>query len=965
MRNSPVTGQFDATGFGAQSDTTRIYTEPGNVNATTGIVGFSASDPSPYGLVTRFDFVPGADDWYSLDVTASDVLRVETSTPADGPGEFVNNLNPRIELYDPSGALVASGTPMADGRNEFIQYTPLTTGAYRVRVTGEGNTVGEYFLTTASVAPAAQIIDDSDPIGFMTSGEWAVGGGFIPGVGPIGRNANVHLSHGESFLNNVDIAKWTFPVTPGRYRVSATWFTDPTSPFINLWSDAAAYEVVDGTVDGTTVLGTSLGATFINQRSHPNDFPDAGSNWEDLGVFDITDTTLTVRLLTGFNDKNVYADAIRVQRIGELPSEEEVHVTMDGVYDINIPDGSATAANFGTTEFHVPVLKEFIISNQGTAPLDVTTITLTGGAFSLQTPSPMPLVLPGESTKLRILMSGQTPGFHTATVTFGNSDSDEGPYNFTVSGTVLATYLMDDRDPGFTSSPTVAQPGGWGYSTAAGRGGRDNANFYDYEFNRNNPGVNEMATWTFNVTPGQYRVSTTWPFFPGASGGFDDASPFTIFDGTVAGGIVRGGRNINQQVAPDDTDYPAGFGFPPGVGGVTAWERIDVVNITGNTLTVLLQADDAIQFVLADSVLIERLGNIPSGPELVVVQNNRNAAAGTVDFGATPLNQQADRVFTITNSGAANLVINSTPTMTGANHLAFQIIGGPAVGTVVVPGGSVSFTVRLTAAYEGTKNAAISFTTNDSNEGTVNLPITANVLNYRIIDDAFPAAGGYSESGTFGSTGGYQGDARFANSSAAQGPANATWTFTNVTPGIYYVAFTWADNGGNTLYSGNTPVSIYDGAAIPANLEASAVFNQRNAPTGFGFEGSMWQIAGFVDISSTTVTVRMSNAGVNGLILADGVILTRIGGGVPPGNGESSAGQGLAASAPDSPETAQVGDALDEALSAYWSEDLDEVAVALAKDQATTREDRPASELIAAGESGDSEAIDLALTEWL
>src|SRR5439155_12677519 len=85
-------------------------------------------------------------DWYGIDVTSTaNALRLETSTPADGPGLFGNGLNPRITLYDPSGALVASGLPLADGRNAFIQYLPTVTGTYRVCVVGEGTTSGEYF----------------------------------------------------------------------------------------------------------------------------------------------------------------------------------------------------------------------------------------------------------------------------------------------------------------------------------------------------------------------------------------------------------------------------------------------------------------------------------------------------------------------------------------------------------------------------------------------------------------------------------------------------------------------------------------------------------------------------------------------------------------------------------------------------------------------------------------------------
>jgi hypothetical protein len=85
-----------------------------------------------------------AEDWYTIDVTAGNTIFLETSTPGDA---FLNTLNPHIDLYDPSGNKVASGTAYPDGRNEFIQYHPSVPGTYRVRVIREGNTSGEYFLT--------------------------------------------------------------------------------------------------------------------------------------------------------------------------------------------------------------------------------------------------------------------------------------------------------------------------------------------------------------------------------------------------------------------------------------------------------------------------------------------------------------------------------------------------------------------------------------------------------------------------------------------------------------------------------------------------------------------------------------------------------------------------------------------------------------------------------------------------
>jgi hypothetical protein len=90
---------------------------------------------------------PEPQDWYRITVIDGH-LQFETSTPADGPGEFVNTLDPHIELFDSAGAtLLATGAPHEDGRNETIDVSGLPAPAtYLVRVTSEGDTSGEYFL---------------------------------------------------------------------------------------------------------------------------------------------------------------------------------------------------------------------------------------------------------------------------------------------------------------------------------------------------------------------------------------------------------------------------------------------------------------------------------------------------------------------------------------------------------------------------------------------------------------------------------------------------------------------------------------------------------------------------------------------------------------------------------------------------------------------------------------------------
>jgi subtilisin family serine protease len=94
-------------------------------------------------------------DWYSFTAVAGSTILLNTATPGDGAGEPGNTLNPRIELYF-NNALVASGVPMLDGRNEDISYLVPggAGGTYKVKVTAQGGTAGDYILDPISTSPA-------------------------------------------------------------------------------------------------------------------------------------------------------------------------------------------------------------------------------------------------------------------------------------------------------------------------------------------------------------------------------------------------------------------------------------------------------------------------------------------------------------------------------------------------------------------------------------------------------------------------------------------------------------------------------------------------------------------------------------------------------------------------------------------------------------------------------------------
>jgi hypothetical protein len=91
--------------------------------------------------------------FYKVTLAAGQMVSFSTSTPGDGPGEFVNTLDPHIALYDPSQTLVASGTALADGRNERITYTAPAAGTYYFQVSSDNGTQGEYVLDPEESSP--------------------------------------------------------------------------------------------------------------------------------------------------------------------------------------------------------------------------------------------------------------------------------------------------------------------------------------------------------------------------------------------------------------------------------------------------------------------------------------------------------------------------------------------------------------------------------------------------------------------------------------------------------------------------------------------------------------------------------------------------------------------------------------------------------------------------------------------
>jgi hypothetical protein len=398
----------------------------------------------------------------------------------------------------------------------------------------------------------------------------------------------------------------------------------------------------------------------VNQQFAPVGFPDAGSTWQQLGqTFFITSSTLSVRLTNAANGV-VIADAIRVERINNLAVGPEIQVLQQAT-STDVADGGAV--DFGSTFANLPVERTFVVRNVGTANLAVSPFGAAPAGFTIVSDIPPATVLaPGGSVNFIVRFNATASSSGSLSTT--TNDSDENPFNFTVSGTVASVRFFDNGDSVFSTVGT--------WESTSGQGFQD-----DVHFSAAGTG-SDVATWSIPVSPGQYRVAVTWAPHPNRA---TDA-PFTVLNGAVPLTTVL----VNQQIAPPGTG-------PDGVTDAgTAWRFLGGTHsITGSTLVVRL-TDGANGFVIADGVRVERVGDLPPGPDSA---EPSSADAVFEDTEAAPLNSasaddelllvaQAVRRAQFDAPAAADLLFAALPERSGA-ELARRNSAGEVPGTLDVP----------------------------------------------------------------------------------------------------------------------------------------------------------------------------------------------------------------------------------------------------------------------------------------
>ena len=226
----------------------------------------------------------------------------------------------------------------------------------------------------------------------------------------------------------------------------------------------------DDTDYGTITAGTTLNRTFTITNSgtailnlsgwtlggaNPGEFtittpPPATIAAGASATFVITynptlggthDATFTVTN----NDSNENPYNFNITGISIGPEPE---IAIDGLGN-QVTDGSTTpsvsnATDFGTSLIGNSKVSTFNINNIGSANLLLTGaspyVQITGSGYFSISQIPANNIIPGGgSTTFEITYTPILPGVHTATVSIANNDSDENPFNFTITGQGVIT----------------------------------------------------------------------------------------------------------------------------------------------------------------------------------------------------------------------------------------------------------------------------------------------------------------------------------------------------------------------------------------------------------------------------------------------------------------------------------------------------------------------------------------------
>ena len=359
----------------------------------------------------------------------------------------------------------------------------------------EGGTNGTFTVTLNEVAPTG-----GTAIGYTVSGTASNGTDYttLPGTItiPAGQTtatinvtatADAMIDAGETVIatlingvgyNRANPPNHTATITiEDRNMEYAIIGNNPTVIEGNSGTTAITYTITrTGRTDIASTVDSTLAGTATNNTDY-NNIVISGTNVTAAGntiTFAPTATTATITLdVIGDNraegneiiDISLsnptapdYIATIPVASVTTTIIDDDAEIqVLDSTTDI--PDGTTTAIDFGSAVVGDILNKTFTINNNGTADLNLSSLTLPTG-FTLGGNFPT-TIAPGGNSTFQVQVNTTAANSFSGELSFTTNDSDENPFNFPITATVIAVTtppITDDNPPITKTSDLVLPP---------------------------------------------------------------------------------------------------------------------------------------------------------------------------------------------------------------------------------------------------------------------------------------------------------------------------------------------------------------------------------------------------------------------------------------------------------------------------------------------------------------------------
>ncbi|HSI33898.1 MAG TPA: choice-of-anchor D domain-containing protein, partial [Tepidisphaeraceae bacterium] len=425
-------------------------------------------------------------------------------------------------------------------------------------------------------------------------------------------------------------------------------------------------DTVDGDSGDDSLAGEGGDDQLAGQSG--NDTLLGGTGDDAFITNDLAADTLDGGAGTDTATADLLLDSISNIELGVIIPEPEVAVTVGGN---DLPDGTVSVSFGSATQGAAGPTRTFTVRNDGNDVLVVGAVSVPAG-FTVIDPLVGPIA-PGASESFTVRLDTAVSGTFGGQVSFSNTDADENPYNFSVSGTVVepppqlpeVTVLVG-------GSPITDGAGSFNFgSVIQGAAGPTRT------FTVRNDGTGTLTLGAINLPAG-----------------------FTLIDGL-----------------PTSLAAGASDSFTVRLDTGTAAVRSGTITVVNNDTD-----EDPFDIAIGGAVVAP---TPPAAPEVTVTQAR---PAGPIDDGNSTVEfgngvagtRGATRTFRVRNDGDAVLTLGAVTAPAGFTIIDFL----PAQ---LAPGEAESFVVQVDTTTPGRKDGFVSFATNDVSEGTFTFRLIANV----------------------------------------------------------------------------------------------------------------------------------------------------------------------------------------------------------------------------------------------